>query len=328
MNYNYFAIDLSDIWSFIRLQFLNDQIEGIHASELIRKIQPLIVMSSKPTIKYIDYKEDNSGYYQKQVEGYRFQELRERYALDYFLNGDDIFQYDNEIIIASDNYDFAYWFGLKLRQYDLKLDLVKSFLDYQFKNSLQSYQDFERFVRIAVRQYDGVLLSDKLSLTVEEELSLLKNTEAVPAKGNLQKNKLAKSVKDNFQQFPSFKLRQGLHLTQRKPFLDVLNHLKASNLISQSTTIESFTLLFESKLFTDKNKIVWTGNNVQLQAFIKSLMANQIIELDKNKWKITQSCFVKSQGESFTTQQLRNANGKALGDKLEKVIVNLAHSAA
>lgn len=328
MNYTYFAIDLSDIWSFIRLQYLNNQIEDIHASELIYKIQPLIVKSSTPTIKYIDFKEDKSGYYPAQVEGYRYQELRERYAIDYFLNGDDLYQYDNEIIVESDNYDFAYWFALKLRQYDLKLELVKSFLHYQFKNSLQSYEGFERFIRITVRQYRELLLSEKLSLTVEEEISFLKNTEEKPAINNLSKEKSAKSFKNDFKQFPSFKLCRSFQLTQRQSFLDVLNHLKGCNLISPSTTLENFMLLFDSQLFTEKNKIVWTGNNVQLQAFVKSLMANHIIEANRNKWKITQSCFVNSRGESFTTEQLRNANGKTLGDKLEKVILKLARSAA
>lgn len=327
MNYNYFAIDLSDIWSFIRLQYLNNQVEDIHADELIHKIHPLIVKNSIPTIKYIDFKGDNSGYYEAQVEGYRYQELRERYAIDYFLNGDDIYQYDNEIIIANDNCDFGYWFALKLRQYDLKLELVKSFLHYQFQNSLQSYEDFERFIRITVRQYRGLLLSEKLSLTVEEELSFFKNTEVGPAKNNLSKKELAKFFKNDFKQFPSFKLCRGFQLTKRQSFLDVLNHLKGCNLISPSTTLENFMLLFDSQLFNDKNKIVWTGNNVQLQAFIKSLMVNQIIEANRNKWKITQSCFVNSQGESFTTDQLRNANGKTLGDEFEKVILKLARSA-
>mgnify|MGYP001451365090 CR=1 FL=1 len=88
---------------------------------------------------------------------------------------------------------------------------------------------------------------------------------------------------------------------------DVMEALKSTSLISDSTTLPAFRKVFTNKEITEK--IVWTGRISELAHFIKFIHnKNKAVKnTSKKHWEIASQCFVLEGNISVTAQQLHDA---------------------
>lgn len=177
-NYKYYEIDISDIWSYERSLFLNDKTSEGLAIKIKRKAEEIIVERGEASFSSLDYDEGNESfrkYYSKQIQTFMgaLNNLSDSYSLDYFFTNNSCYEYSESIVIDQHNENFDFWFALKLRQYDNKIHLIDSFLDFQlvktFANDIKKYSNY---LELIVRQYQDGLLKSRITNTVDDWLKI------------------------------------------------------------------------------------------------------------------------------------------------------------
>ncbi len=186
-DYDYYKIDIADIWQFEQLQFINGKSSEEFVRDLFPRIEDFIIINGAPSFTTEDYDKGDGAYrrtFTTLFEDFRdtFGDFKSRYSLNYFFTNDYCFFYDKRIIPDYKYDDFDFWFVLKLRQYDSKLSRIKSFLDFQLKTNFRNEtREFVDFLTICIRQYQDQYLENKVIKTVNDwveiKLKLRENNE-------------------------------------------------------------------------------------------------------------------------------------------------------
>lgn len=328
-NFTNYNIDLADIWDFERELFLNNQNSEEKASELINKIQIEIIKKTEPLFdnSYADNNEDNCDYYKRNIDQYlkARNSIKTLFQIDFFFNNDKCYEYNTPIVIEKHNHDFDYWFALKINQYQLNLQELENFLNFQLNNNFENDKNkFEKFLTLLIRQYEGLSFSKNLITTInewKEQKIEVDKKKSRTIKGNLITLKHIKLV-NNPKYLDSNNLR----------FYNFFQSLKKNNFIDESTELEQFKNIFKNEKINPKNRIKWISNNIILKWFIDGMLKKQkITEIHKHdKWLITISCFINKKKDiekEFSTNQLRNSSAckndlnkkKILDEIIEKI---------
>lgn len=351
-NYTHYEIDTCDIWLFEEYAFANEQVTQEHAQTLLTRIREIIIRNTKPIDISNGYGKDakvTHRYLWNKIKMYgeASQSLEQQFTLGYFLARDGMYQYYYNIFLDPTWDNFEYWFALKLRQYAGRLSEIASFLAYQLEKNFQGGEtDILHFLKLCLQQYSPELLSDKVTITVEEWMSdqLKQSATSEPKdsasstepetdtqKEETKSQRSNKGEEKRESEFNSFLLKafdkdKLMFKKGNNPFLDVLIELKKSPkpFIAGKTTKDQFYAIFQNKKITPKNRIVWIGTNVELQWFVKILNYDlEVIEDLKNDvWVTTAKCFVKRNGSDYTDSQLRTAQGTKLDrqERLKKIL--------
>ena len=322
INLEDFEINSADIWKYEQSLFLREKTPDELGKKIINKIEGLIFNEGTASYGASDFKKGNNQYKeyhsrQKKMHDVVLKNVVERYRLNFFFIKESCFEYDQSIIIKSDNIDFDFWFALKLRQYDSKtLGLIK-FLDVQlitnFKNDIQ---EFVKFLKFGILKDQSKILSKEILETLDgwinrNNIRQVSNKNKQKMKGEINSFLLKDIEFDTTNSEKRREIRQMFH----KFFFN----LKKSKFISNDTSFDNFIAIFSNKQISKNNRITWIGTNVELQWFIKYLVYHyqKVKDLKKDIWFVTVKCFVNSNKEEFTTSQLRDAKGK----KLQRMIL-------
>ncbi|WP_369993079.1 hypothetical protein [Winogradskyella sp.] len=327
-NYNYYHIDIADIWQFERLLFLKDKSSFELSQKIIDKAEALIIEDGEASfgINYRDSQDKNEReYYNRNQKQYAeaCNTLKGRFQIEFFFNKGSCFQFDKTILVNRDNIDFDFWFALKLRQYDTKITKINDFLEYQLEKSfLRNSKNFSDFMELIIRQYQMEFLNDKIVDTVKEWIVPHGSKKQFSNKGNRKK----------FTNLKSFRLKEistnpnVLKIGENRTRLKVVfENLKSNDFISKENAFDNFISIFDKGEVKKKKRIIWSGSNVELQWFVKYLVyESQIVEDPKNDiWLVTIHCFVGEDQKEYTIPQLRDAKGKKLErQKLLKTILS------
>lgn len=313
-NHTYYPIDTSDIWPYMREKVIFGQYSDQAAKFLIEKIQPIIIANCEPVFGKEIYNmgsESDKAYYSLQIKKYieAINNITENFRLDYFFNLQKCYQYDDEIIIEKDHIDFDYWFVLKLGQYDTKINEIPNFLQYHLTTSYSGHFDeFNDFLKFAIKQYTTEYLSDRVISTVNDWLSDSKLTNET-----IKQNKLINRNTNTFQLIDPTVLGEN-----SAKLLFAFKQLKNENFIDELTPFENFRSIFAGKSIRTKNKVLWLGTNLELKVFIQELINLKKVINPKNEiWEVTINCFVKKGNKEFQNNQFRNTGG--IPKKLEKI---------
>lgn len=173
INYNYFDIDIADIWQYEQELFLSGKSSKDLARYIIDKAQQLITKEGEESfaINLDNEDERDRKYNERHLEDYKnaSNTLEGRYEINYFINKDLCFEYDQQLMVKPVHSDFDFWFALKLRQYDFKLNKIKGFLNYQLKvNFLNDRFAFKDFLQIIFRQFYSVIFNFGVMATVHD----------------------------------------------------------------------------------------------------------------------------------------------------------------
>lgn len=342
-NYNYYAIDLADIWSFERSLFLNSESSEKFAKRIIDNIQTKIIANDKPSFRLIDSHKENKDfkkYYDRNLNSYinACRDICELYILDYFFSNKSCFQYDQSIILDKDESDFDFWFALKLRQYENKIIIIDTFLIYQLEQSFNSdIKAFLKFLKLNIRQYQDTLFTNRIVKTVNEYMNNYgnegvkgedsNNTKGINRLSNKKERKiegklhslLLRKVYENPQYLNKDKNRKGLK--------NIFVKLKEEKFIDKKTNLENFRSIFQNKEITNKKRIIWTGSIIELNWLVKYLVykSKKVCDIKNDIWLITAKCFISKSLIEFTVSQLKNASGNKLERKelLESILTEL-----
>ena len=319
-NYTYYEIHTADIWSYERAVFLDGKSTEDIAREVLDKIQPVICERAKPVLGIERYNRGDAEYrryYQRNVNTFikSIGNLEELYRIDYFFFKDQLYQYDYDIIMNPGDRDFEFWFALKLRQYDGNIFSIADFLTYQLtKNFEGNTKDFLQLLKLTLRQYRGKLLSEKVVETVSEWIDDHKKADT--EKAARRSNKEEKKPDARFHTFLLKAYERDIHYFTKNihSFLEAFKELKSPShhFIAENTSLEDFKTIFQNRHVPKNKRIVWIGSNKELQWFVKILNYDlrYIADLKNDIWIVTTQCFVKSNGDDFREDQLRNASGK------------------
>ena len=161
-------IKVYDIWYFERSQLHNNpSYDETFADQLLNRIEQLIAAKSKPDF-VVDPNGQEAGYQLNKLSLHssKYADIKERFALEYFFILDSYYSYSKEILVTPSDDEFWYWFSLKLRQYDLSLEKVNEFLNFQLKRcSAKRGSDFIEMLSLSLLQYPD-FFSDRLLQTV------------------------------------------------------------------------------------------------------------------------------------------------------------------
>ena len=165
---NELSIEVSDIWNFERFQLHTiPSYDKDFAVQLLDKIGNVILAKSTPEFVYhLENEEASSQYSMLKTYDYSYNNIKDRFALDYFFYQDKYYSYYRKIVFTPSDDDFMYWFSLKLRQYDLSLEKVNEFLNFQLKRcSTKRGTNFMEMLNLSLLQYPD-FFSDRLLQTV------------------------------------------------------------------------------------------------------------------------------------------------------------------
>lgn len=303
-NYNYYHIDIADIWQFERLLFLKDKSSFELAQKIINKAEALIIEDGEASfgINYLDSQDKNEREFynrnQKQhAEAYNT--LKGRFQIEFFFNKGSCFQFDKTILVNRDNIDFDFWFALKLRQYDSKLIQISNYLDFQkqsnFNNDIAGIKDF---LKVVTKQFKDDLLSDRVIGIVEDWIE--NNSE------NITDEKEVNSVDDRI--ILRIKYNNSKLLEVLKPYFDEKEHERLNSLLSENEI---------------KDKICFKSNANQFIMVFRQLHLNQQIIgsfVDTEKW-ICKYFTYYGQNKKHS-----NFNPEYVHKKLTQNFYNLPHS--
>lgn len=322
-NYNFYKIDVADIWQFERSLFLSDKTHRELAQEIIDKVESSIIKYGNPVygIDYRDNKDEKiRAYYErnKREHGIASKNLEERYSIDFFFNKHLCFQYNQPIIIEKEDFDFDFWFVLKLRQYDSKLSEIKNFLNFQLEaNFNNDINEFVGFLTIFNRQHQAKYLQERVVDTVEEWIDSLGVNKKINKKGERKMagkiNSLSLKILKTHPEF--FQKAEN-----RKNFEKILFELQDEKFISKNVAKDNFIAIFGNKEISKKKRIIWLGTNVELSWFMRYLVyeSNKVEVIKNDIWLVAVKCFVKHDGSEYSEEQLRKASGDKL-DRKEKL---------
>jgi hypothetical protein len=233
-NYNYYKIDVADIWQYERSIFLNDNSSSKLAKKIIDKAEPIIIKDGNPSfgINYRDSQDENERmYYERNYKIYAeaSKSLKERYEINFFFNKYSCFQYDQSIVVNRDYIDFDFWFAIKLRQFESKLSEIKNFLNFQLEaNFNNSIIELAEFLKISIRQYQSKFLKKRVVETLKDWIeNKLKRISDAGQKGLLKDIHLDDKLilRINYDQVDLFEAI--------KAFFDEKDHEKLTSLLNE-----------------------------------------------------------------------------------------------
>jgi hypothetical protein len=263
VNYNYYKLDVADIWQYERLLFLSDKNSIELAKNIIDKVEAIIIKDGIPVFgkDYFNSADEKiQGYYERNKRDYAeaSKTLKDRFRIDFFFNKYSCFQYDQTIIINNDNVDFDFWFALKLRQYVCKISELKNFLNFQLDTNFNNEIDeFINFLKLSIRQYQSELLDKKVVDTVSDWADNKPKLNIGIQTNDLSSNKIIDDRLILSINYDSLELFESL-----KAFFDEKDHEKLTLLLNKEEII---------------GEICFSSNANQLVMVFRQLHLNQKI---------------------------------------------------
>ncbi len=330
--FTHFQINTLDIWDFERDCFLNPGIEFKNFSQqrimetLIEKVRDISISKTSPFTTYDGYLEgskDTKRYYESKVNQLnRACDFSDYIGLEFFFSRNDGYSYRVNYEILSKEEDFAYWFSLKLRQYELGVRYIPEFLKHHLSYSFDDYEiSYIDFLNVQVlRQYHNIFFSDRVSDTVKEYVDTLfvslKNQIAKDEPEVKNEKSIGKRPKSR-EEFNSYRLtilqKEPAYLNSHSTdFYDAFHLLIKHNFIKADPDFdfERFTKIFSGRGLSKSKRIIWSENNIYLKLFVRYLLQTKKIEpMGNENWRTTVKCFLDKNGNEFKTTQLQYANG-------------------
>jgi hypothetical protein len=320
-NYNYYKIDIVDIWQYEQDQFLDGSTSEELARSIIDSAEDLIIRRGMASFKVdlgVNISERDRSYYFRNLNAYKraSKTLIGRYKINYFFKKDSCYQFDQQIIINQENPDFDFWFALKLGQYDSKLIEIKNFLVYQLEEAFN--KDLVRFIdflKLEMKQYLDTIFDDRITETIDSWIK--------------EKNSLNRKIRGRY---VTLKLKElasspNYFLKNKNTFNGVFNRLIENEFIHKDTLFTDFKRIFEDGLVHESKRIIWTGTNKDLHWFMNYLVKDsKKVELHRNDiWVVANKCFVDENRMEFGTDPLRWAKGNDIKRKnlLESILAKI-----
>jgi hypothetical protein len=244
-NFDYYIIDLGDIWDYEREKFIAGESNENFAEKIMVLTQENIIKLGQPSFgeKMIS---SDSNYYRRNVTDYREADLTMKYKLDYFFNKDNCYEYTQTLIITRNERDFDFIFALKLRQYNDNLFKVQDFLGYHLINTFSNdSKSFIQYLTISILQFD-YLFNEGLKRQVKVFISLYEDrvVDDMSASGNTDQNKS-----------------------------DPIGKLESKNSLDKKNKA------------TDQKLKIWAGTQEQLSLFYYRLIEKELIyDMDKEEF--------------------------------------------
>jgi hypothetical protein len=274
------TIKLFDIWFFERSQLHNiPSYDKDFALQLLDKIEQRIAGTSEPDfVVDLNAKEESYQLNKQAIHSSKCSNIKERFALDYFFVLDNCYSYSKEIALTSTDAEFLYWFSLKLRQYDLNLNKVNDFLNFQLNEySNQLGQDFIEVVSLSLLQHPD-FFSDRLLQTVNVWRNKIEK-EAVSLIVAQTDNVLKSSINRPSRAFPKFTWKE--HVNKEKQLIHLHESLISHGYIGK-IELSDFKKHFNG-IFENIPAIDWKTNQYGLIYLINQLKPYLNPELYKGK---------------------------------------------
>ncbi|WP_438710250.1 hypothetical protein ACSTS3_14345 [Aquimarina muelleri] len=210
--------------------------------------------------------------------------------------------------------DFDYWFALKLRQYQIGLKYIYTFLNYHLANSFNNnIKKFNEFLELVILQYENIFFNKNVSKVIKK----YKKKELIQKR--ISHDIKVRKPKTTYNTFLLKNLQTNSNYIRDNivDFMDIWSLLKKESFIDKNTSFENFKAIFKNQKIEPIDRIKWAGTNKELQWFVKYLVykSEKTVNLDKDIWLVTRNCFIKNDGKGFTESQLRNASGDRLNRK-------------
>ncbi len=278
------SIKVYDIWYFERSQLHNNpSYDETFADQLLNRIEQLIAAKSKPDF-IVDPNCQEAGYQLNKLSLHssKYADIKERFALEYFFILDSYYSYSKEIRVTPSDDEFWYWFSLKLRQYDLSLEKVYEFLNFQLKRcSTKRGSDFMEMLNLSLLQYPD-FFSDRLlqtvnawinknkkeavSLNVAQTYNVLQGKDSLSA-NVAQTDNIKKVIDKKTKSTSEFRWNKT---AKREEQLDLLRNQLINNGFISNITYERFESNFDGKL-NKKLKINWLKERIALIHLLNEL---------------------------------------------------------
>jgi hypothetical protein len=262
------SIKVYDIWYFERSQVHNNpSYDESFALQLLNRIEQLIAARSKPDF-VVDPNGKESGYQlnKQSLHSSKYADIRERFALEFFFLLDSYYSYSKEILVTPSDDEFWYWFSLKLRQYDLSLERVNEFLNFQLKRySIKGGSDFIEMLELCIIQYPH-FFSDRLLQTVNVWINKNKK-KAVSLNVAQSYNVLQSSKSKPSRSLPEFAWKDGVNKEKQLEYLH--SNLESKGYI-EKIELTNFKKHFNG-YFEDVPKINWLSSQYGLIYLIDKL---------------------------------------------------------
>lgn len=364
-NTTYYYVNSLDIWEFERDLFFSDKGSVERIEHVENKTIDLIIrcrdrqikdgnglnIESITDLKKLDSGVHSSGYYDRYVRNWRSAsgDIKERIAISIFPLQDAFYNLDQNIAIDPEEETFDYWFALKLSQYDCALKHLEAFLGFQLEQNFNSdVQDFEKFLKTIVLQYEVDYLSPRLVLLINNWLAEYQQKVEKETAVNISLSSKAPGTnsKNESQIHKTFLLEivnhqpsiiNNMENTSTLELMEGFTLLRNNNLLFGDVKWNEFKLIFQKEGLTDKIK--WEGSLVELRELIKQICKPGLcshLEKGLEKWKVAQECFLIKEKKVWVEislyTRISNANGSQkrlkiiqdFGDKLS--LMKLKHS--
>lgn len=156
-----FEINLSDIFYFERDYYFNNSTGYRIDKTILQKIQSIILKKIKSDypLKLTGENTRDLNYHERYFKAQ--ETFEEELAISYFISGDKYYDYQSSIVFNRKDFDFDFWFALKLRQYAKQLILIDELLNFQLKTNFDDKHDeFINFLKVCLKQNKNVLTKD------------------------------------------------------------------------------------------------------------------------------------------------------------------------
>lgn len=293
-NFDYFKIDIADIWFCERLYFFSKEKDFVFASKLLEKTQSSILKYGKPAFGK-EMRTSNESYYELQYTSYvkSLDTLENQFAIDFFFIQEKCYLYNNPVIIKRNNLDYEFWFTLKLRQYDGKLSDISNFLKFQLKtNFSKNFSKFSMHIKMCIRQYPELLTSRVIETTNE----WINNIENAPIKEKRKRTVIAlgKLEKTN-------KKKIDIKFDKKGP--------EKTNLKTKNKAVKKSRLAKIKQNIKDKNKVVkkavldaTKSKKQSTTSNAKKTLTHQPNKKEKSKPSITEFSWIEKNPELKSKQ--------------------------
>jgi hypothetical protein len=336
---DYFEVNINDIWPFEAYQYLNHNRTDEQIIRLKNTLEHQILISRRlqinqaqnvtiqPFVTINDY--DNGtkkAYWVRHIEEIRrAKNLNERVELGYFNVVDDgvdsFFSLSQNILIGKENYQYDYWFALKLSQYKSGIKYISDFLNYQKQEVFNSDTiAFSEFLEEIILQYKDEFIDDKVCKKTEKWIESQK-PEIAEKNVSLITKEIVKSetkekhftvgyrtfllrkAESNVGYFNSMRNESALH--------ELWNDLVHAGLIEKQT-IEKFKGIFLNVPIKKENRIVWSKSIKSLIEFVRALInSKRIVELGGvDHWLVTIESFVLKNSKEIKFKSLSQPDSK------------------
>jgi len=334
-NFKDYEINTLNIWDFEYDFFFDPPVEFMNFSvdrvmeELYEKIQRIAIAQGRSFATYDSYihgDQDSRRYYEGKSNRYLncSVNFRDYIRLNYFFSDNDAYSYRVNKEILKDEEDFAYWFSLKLRQYELGLHHIDGFLKhhltYSFEDYITNFIDF--LIKRVLRQYEGIFFSSRVRVTVMEYLEdFVKTVEMEEKNASLIKAKNKSTKRPRTREiYNSYCLRilekDSNYLNSNyNQFYDVFEKLIKHSFIVADIDLdfENFKRIFSGRGVTKTKRFIWSGGKIYLKLFVHYMIkSNKIEPMGNENWTTTVKCFLDKNGNEFELSHLQHANGGTL----------------